>query len=51
MEVDQNLPDELGLVFARLGGVLLSEETVQTSIDLISVLATRSLPSSFGAGV
>ncbi|MCW2700651.1 MAG: hypothetical protein JWQ45_2186 [Blastococcus sp.] len=49
----QNLPltDELSGVFARMSGLLLSEETVETSLGLLSTLAQETVPGSTGAGV
>jgi GAF domain-containing protein len=48
-----NLPlaDELSAVFARMSGLLLSEETVDTSLRLLSSLAQETVPGSSGAGV
>ncbi|NMR20106.1 GAF and ANTAR domain-containing protein [Cellulomonas fimi] len=51
MPVNLPLADELALVFARLSGVLLSQETVDTSLRLICELAQLTLPDSSGAGV
>jgi GAF domain-containing protein len=49
----QNLPltDELSAVFARMSGLLLNEETVETSLGLLSSLAQETVPGSSGAGV
>lgn len=49
----QNLPltDELSAVFARMSGLLLSEETVEISLGLLSALAQETVPGSSGAGV
>jgi GAF domain-containing protein len=49
----QNLPltDELAAVSARMSGLLLSEETVETSLGLLSVIAQETVPGSTGAGV
>jgi GAF domain-containing protein len=49
----QNLPltAELSAVFARMSGLLLSEETVETSLGLLSSLAQETVPGSSGAGV
>ncbi|TYP84645.1 GAF domain-containing protein [Blastococcus xanthinilyticus] len=48
-----NLPltDELAGVFARMSGLLLSEETVETSLSLLSSLAHETVPASCGAGI
>lgn len=48
-----NLPltDELAAVFARMSGLLLSEETVDTALGLLSALAQETVPGASGAGV
>src|SRR3954464_9201216 len=50
---NQHLPltDELAGVFARMSGLLLSEETVETSLSLLSALARETVPGATGAGV
>lgn len=45
------LADELAGVFARMSGLLLSEETVETALGLLSSLARETVPRSSGAGV
>ena len=45
------LADELSGVFARMSGLLLSEETVTSSLGLLSSLARDTVPGSVGAGV
>ncbi|MGY1723662.1 GAF domain-containing protein [Blastococcus sp. SYSU DS0533] len=45
------LTDELAGVFARMSGLLLSEETVGTSLSLLSSLAQESVTGSCGAGI
>jgi GAF domain-containing protein len=45
------LTDELAAVFARMSGLLLSAETVETSLSLLSSLAFETVPGSCGAGV
>ncbi|SDF84229.1 ANTAR domain-containing protein [Blastococcus aurantiacus] len=45
------LTDELAGVFARMSGLLLSTETVETSLALLSSLAHETMPGSSGAGV
>ena len=45
------LADELAAVSARMSGLLLTEETVETSLGLLSVLAQETVPGSTGAGV
>lgn len=42
---------ELGFVFARLDGALLSEETVASALSLVTSLAVETVPSACGAGV
>ncbi|WP_346765132.1 hypothetical protein [Rhodococcus sp. BL-253-APC-6A1W] len=44
-------PDELTAVDARMSGVLLSEQTVATALQLITSLAVDTLPGSIGSGV
>jgi GAF domain-containing protein len=50
---DQSLPltDELAGVFARMSGLLLTEETVETALGVLSSLAQEAVPGSSGAGV
>lgn len=50
---EQYLPlsDELAGVFARMSGLLLTEETVETALGLLSSLAQETVPGSSGAGV
>ena len=45
------LADELSVVFARMSGLLLSQETVASSLALISALALETVPRAAGAGV
>ncbi|MGY1715802.1 GAF domain-containing protein [Geodermatophilus sp. SYSU D01106] len=45
------LADELSVVFARMAGLLLSEETVATSLGLLSALVLETVPGAAGAGV
>ncbi len=49
----QQLPlaDELAGVVARMSGLLLTEETVETSLSVLSALAHETVPGSSGAGV
>jgi GAF domain-containing protein len=49
----QHLPlaDELAVVFARMSGLLLSRETVETSLGVVSSLALDTIPGAVGAGV
>lgn len=48
---DLPLADELSVVFARMSGLLLSQETVSTSLQLITSLARDTIPGSTGSGV
>jgi GAF domain-containing protein len=48
---DLPLADELSAVFARMSGLLLSEETVATALGLVSSLALDTVPGAVGAGV
>ncbi len=48
---DIPLADELAGIFARMSGLLLSEDTVATSLDLLGALAHETVPGSCGAGV
>ncbi|MGY1638825.1 GAF domain-containing protein [Geodermatophilus sp. SYSU D00742] len=50
-EPDLPLTDELSAVFARMSGLLLSEETVATALGLASSLALDTVPGAVGAGV
>ncbi len=43
--------DELAAVYARLSGVLLTEQTVETALALITSLARDTLAGSLGSGV
>lgn len=51
--MQQDLPtaDELLVVFARMSGLLLSRETVDTAIGLVTSLATDTLPHTIGSGI
>ena len=51
MAQDLPLADELAAVFARLSGLLLSQETVHSSLQLVATLAHETIPGSVGAGV
>ena len=48
---DLPLAAELSVVFARMAGLLLSQETVQTSLQLITALAHDTIPTSLGSAV
>ena len=43
--------DELSLVFARVNGMLLSEETVEHAVELLAQAAKNTVPCAIGAGV
>ncbi|HVE62394.1 MAG TPA: GAF and ANTAR domain-containing protein [Mycobacteriales bacterium] len=45
------LSDELATVYARMSGMLLSQETVQTMVELVTDLATRTISSATGCAV
>lgn len=45
------LADELATVYARMSGLLLSEETVQTALRLVTSLAKDTIPGTVGSGV
>jgi len=49
--VDLPLADELTAVFARMSGLLLSQQTVDTVLGLITSLALETVPGAAGAGV
>ncbi|MBS9373634.1 GAF and ANTAR domain-containing protein [Rhodococcus sp. B50] len=44
-------PDAWAAVFARMAGVLLSEQTVTTVLELITSLAKDTLPGTDGSGI
>jgi GAF domain-containing protein len=41
----------LAVLLAQMGAVLLSTETVGTTLDLVTALATRAIPEAAGSGV
>jgi len=45
------LTDELATVFARMSGLLLSQESVSTALDLVVSLAKDTVPGAAGCGV
>lgn len=45
------LADELAAVFARMSGLLLTEETTTTALRLVTSLAAEVLPGTTGAGI
>jgi GAF domain-containing protein len=46
-----SIGDELAAVHARLSGILLTEQTMDTALHLITSLAKDTLPGSVGSGV
>jgi GAF domain-containing protein len=48
---DIPLSHELAGIFARMSGLLLSEDTVETALGVLSALAHETVPASSGAGV
>jgi GAF domain-containing protein len=51
MDTELPLADELAAVFASMSGLLLSTETVNTALELITALAKEAVPDTDGAGV
>lgn len=51
MDTQLPLANELAAVFARMSGLLLSTETVNTTLELITALAKEVVADSDGAGV
>jgi GAF domain-containing protein len=51
--MDQVLPlvDELAAMFARMSGLLLTQETVSSALALVTSLAKETIPGTAGAGV
>ncbi|AYA23418.1 ANTAR domain-containing protein [Rhodococcus rhodochrous] len=45
------MPQAWAAVFARMAGVLMSEQTVTTVLELITSLARDTLPGSVGSGI
>ena len=43
--------EELSTTFARIQGLLLTEETVSKAVDLLAAAAKESIPGTLGAGV
>lgn len=46
-----SVADELATVFARMSGVLLSQQNLATALRLVTSLARETLPHSMGSGV
>jgi GAF domain-containing protein len=51
MDTELPLADELAAVFARMSGLLLSTETVNTALELVTALAKEAVPNTDGAGI
>lgn len=51
MSEEVPVADELTTVFARMSGLLLSRETVQGALELVTALAAETIPGSVGSGV
>lgn len=51
MDGELPLAEELSAVFARMSGLLLSQETVATALGLVTSLAKDTIPGSIGSGV
>lgn len=51
MSPELSLDDELATVYARMSGLLLSQETVQTMVELVTDLSTRAITSATGCAV
>jgi GAF domain-containing protein len=49
--IDLPLTRELAAVFARMSGLLLSQETVDTVLGLVTALAVETVPGADGAGL
>jgi GAF domain-containing protein len=47
----QSIGDELAAVHARLSGILLTEQTMETALQLITSLARDTVAGSLGSGV
>jgi GAF domain-containing protein len=48
---DLPLADELSTVFARMSGLLLTEETVESALGIVAALAVDTVAGAAGAGV
>ncbi len=49
--IDELTADHLATVFARMSGLLLSSEKVDTALKLITALAVEMVPGTTGAGI
>jgi GAF domain-containing protein len=50
-ELEDRSSDELLRVYMRMSGILLSEETLQSSLDLVCSMAEETISGTDGAGV
>jgi GAF domain-containing protein len=48
---DQTGTEELAALLDRMGSVLLSTETIGTTIELVTLLASETIPATAGAGL
>ena len=48
---DLPLADELASVFSRMSGLLLSEETLDSALELVTSLVLETVPAALGAGI
>ena len=51
MSPDLPLAEELAFVYARMSGLLLSQETVSSALSVVTSLAVETIPGTVGAGV
>lgn len=51
MSSELSVNDELATVYAQMSGLLLSQETVQTMVELVTDLSTRAIASATGCAV
>jgi len=51
MSSNSQVPDELGSVFARMSGLLLSTDAVNTALRQITALAAETIPGTSGSGI
>ncbi|MFI7672318.1 GAF and ANTAR domain-containing protein [Actinophytocola sp. NPDC049390] len=51
MDTEQPPTDELAVVFARMSGLLMSTETVNSALEVLTALAAETITGSDGAGV
>lgn len=51
MSPEVSVDDEMAAVYARMSGLLLSQETVQTMVELVTDLSTRAIANATGCAV